>query len=51
MKAVDSYYVPGNSDHIILLGNYGKTQVPLNVISSVFGIPVILVMLLKQNKV
>ncbi|MDR6371233.1 hypothetical protein J2795_001721 [Chryseobacterium bernardetii] len=50
MKAVDSYYVPGNSDHIILLGNYGKTQVPLNV-SSVFGIPVILVMLLKQNKV
>ena len=28
-----------------------KTQVPLNVISSLFGIPVILVMLLKQNKV
>ncbi|WP_185145688.1 iron ABC transporter permease [Chryseobacterium sp. G0186] len=28
-----------------------KTQIPLNVISSVFGIPVILVMLLKQNKV
>lgn len=27
------------------------TQIPLNVISSVFGIPVILVMLLKQNKV
>lgn len=29
----------------------GKTQIPLNVISSVFGIPVILMMLLKQNKV
>jgi len=28
-----------------------KTQIPLNVISSLFGIPVILVMLLKQNKV
>ncbi|MDR4954299.1 iron ABC transporter permease [Chryseobacterium sp. ES2] len=28
-----------------------KTQIPLNVISSVFGIPVILMMLLKQNKV
>ena len=28
-----------------------KSQIPLNVISSVFGIPVILVMLLKQNKV
>ncbi|MCY0968453.1 FecCD family ABC transporter permease [Chryseobacterium wangxinyae] len=28
-----------------------KTQIPLNVISSMFGIPVILVMLLKQNKV
>jgi iron complex transport system permease protein len=28
-----------------------KTQIPLNVISSVFGIPVILGMLLKQNKV
>ncbi|MDQ0594348.1 iron complex transport system permease protein [Chryseobacterium ginsenosidimutans] len=28
-----------------------KTQVPLNVISSIFGIPVILMMLLKQNKV
>ena len=28
-----------------------KTQIPLNVISSVFGIPVILLMLLKQNKV
>ena len=28
-----------------------KTQIPLNVISSVFGIPVILVMLLRQNKV
>ncbi len=28
-----------------------KTQIPLNVISSVFGIPVILVMLLKQNKI
>lgn len=28
-----------------------KTQIPLNVISSVFGIPVILVMLLKKNKV
>ncbi|MCW3162265.1 iron ABC transporter permease [Chryseobacterium oryctis] len=27
------------------------TQIPLNVISSVFGIPVILMMLLKQNKV
>ncbi|REC74578.1 iron ABC transporter permease [Chryseobacterium rhizosphaerae] len=27
-----------------------KTQIPLNVISSVFGIPVILMMLLKQNK-
>lgn len=27
-----------------------KTQIPLNVISSVFGIPVILIMLLKQNK-
>ncbi|ROI05705.1 iron ABC transporter permease [Chryseobacterium sp. G0240] len=27
-----------------------KTQIPLNVISSVFGIPVILGMLLKQNK-
>lgn len=27
-----------------------KTQIPLNVISSVFGIPVILLMLLKQNK-
>lgn len=28
-----------------------KTQIPLNVISSVFGIPVILLMLLRQNKV
>ncbi|REC63717.1 iron ABC transporter permease [Chryseobacterium pennae] len=28
-----------------------KTQIPLNVISSVFGIPVVLLMLLKQNKV
>ncbi|KNB60542.1 FecCD family ABC transporter permease [Chryseobacterium sp. Hurlbut01] len=28
-----------------------KTQIPLNVISSLFGIPVILMMLLKQNKV
>ncbi|MFS4470005.1 FecCD family ABC transporter permease [Chryseobacterium sp. T20] len=28
-----------------------KTQIPLNVLSSVFGIPVILMMLLKQNKV
>ncbi|WP_404985929.1 FecCD family ABC transporter permease [Chryseobacterium sp. M5] len=28
-----------------------KSQIPLNVISSVFGIPVILMMLLKQNKV
>ncbi|OCA72377.1 ABC transporter permease [Chryseobacterium artocarpi] len=28
-----------------------KTHIPLNVISSVFGIPVILLMLLKQNKV
>ncbi len=28
-----------------------KTQIPLNVISSVFGIPVILLMLLKQSKV
>lgn len=28
-----------------------KTQIPLNVISSLFGIPVILAMLLKQNKV
>ncbi|WP_265130794.1 iron ABC transporter permease [Chryseobacterium oranimense] len=28
-----------------------KTQIPMNVISSVFGIPVILMMLLKQNKV
>ncbi|QIY89912.1 FecCD family ABC transporter permease [Chryseobacterium gallinarum] len=28
-----------------------KTQIPLNVISSVFGIPVILGMLLKQNKI
>jgi len=28
-----------------------KTQIPLNVISSLFGIPVILTMLLKQNKV
>lgn len=28
-----------------------KTHIPLNVISSVFGIPVILVMLLKQNRV
>lgn len=28
-----------------------KTQIPLNVISSVFGIPVILMMLLKQNRV
>lgn len=28
-----------------------KTQIPLNVISSVFGIPVILMMLLRQNKV
>lgn len=27
-----------------------KTQIPLNVISSIFGIPVILLMLLKQNK-
>ena len=27
-----------------------KTQIPLNVISSIFGIPVILIMLLKQNK-
>ncbi len=27
-----------------------KTQIPLNVISSLFGIPVILMMLLKQNK-
>lgn len=28
-----------------------KTQIPINVISSIFGIPVILMMLLKQNKV
>lgn len=28
-----------------------KTQIPLNVISSLFGIPVILMLLLKQNKV
>ncbi|OVE56429.1 iron ABC transporter permease [Chryseobacterium mucoviscidosis] len=28
-----------------------KTQIPINVISSVFGIPVILMMLLKQNKI
>ncbi|MBK1896439.1 FecCD family ABC transporter permease [Chryseobacterium paridis] len=28
-----------------------KSHIPLNVISSIFGIPVILVMLLKQNKV
>jgi len=28
-----------------------KTQIPINVISSVFGIPVILLMLLKQNKI
>lgn len=28
-----------------------KTQIPLNVISSLFGIPVILLMLLKQNKI
>jgi len=28
-----------------------KTQIPINVISSVFGIPVILIMLLKANKV
>ncbi|MGD1317967.1 FecCD family ABC transporter permease [Chryseobacterium sp. 2R14A] len=28
-----------------------KTQIPINVISSVFGIPVILMMLLRQNKV
>ncbi|SDR12886.1 iron complex transport system permease protein [Chryseobacterium soldanellicola] len=28
-----------------------KTQIPLNVISSIFGIPVILMMLLKHNKV
>ncbi|WP_312077439.1 iron ABC transporter permease [Chryseobacterium sp.] len=28
-----------------------KSQIPLNVISSVFGIPVILMMLLRQNKV
>ncbi len=28
-----------------------KTQIPINVISSVFGIPVILIMLLKQNKI
>jgi len=28
-----------------------KTQIPLNVISSLFGIPVILMMLLKQNKI
>ncbi|PTT71588.1 MULTISPECIES: iron ABC transporter permease [unclassified Chryseobacterium] len=28
-----------------------KTRIPLNVISSVFGIPVILLMLLKQNKI
>lgn len=28
-----------------------KTQIPLNVISSIFGIPVILMMLLKQSKV
>lgn len=28
-----------------------KTQIPLNVISSIFGIPVILMMLLRQNKV
>ncbi|MDP9959514.1 iron ABC transporter permease [Chryseobacterium lathyri] len=28
-----------------------KNQIPMNVISSVFGIPVILLMLLKQNKV
>ncbi|MBW8522743.1 iron ABC transporter permease [Chryseobacterium chendengshani] len=27
-----------------------KTQIPLNVISSIFGIPVILMMLLRQNK-
>jgi len=28
-----------------------KTQIPLNVISSLFGIPVILMMILKQNKI
>ncbi|ALR30254.1 ABC transporter permease [Chryseobacterium sp. IHB B 17019] len=28
-----------------------KTQIPLNVISSIFGIPVILMMLLKENKI
>lgn len=28
-----------------------KTKIPINVISSVFGIPVILMMLLKQNKI
>ncbi len=28
-----------------------KTQIPINVISSIFGIPVILMMLLRQNKV
>lgn len=28
-----------------------KTQIPINVISSVFGIPIILLMLLKQNKI
>jgi iron complex transport system permease protein len=28
-----------------------KTQIPMNVISSVFGIPVILLMLLRQNRV
>jgi iron complex transport system permease protein len=28
-----------------------KTQIPLNVISSIFGIPVILMMLLRQNRV
>ena len=28
-----------------------KTQIPLNVISSIFGIPVLLMMLLKQNKI
>lgn len=38
---------------IMLLFSIGaeKTQIPLNVISSIFGIPVILMMLLRQNKV
>jgi iron complex transport system permease protein len=51
MAAMDFKYVSGNADHVVFSVIAEKTQIPLNVISSVFGIPVILMMLLKQNKV